>query len=309
MNKAKKRLAAVFAADEKFAFALGAALLSFKTNSPLLFKEADFFVFTNNMSAQNKEALQKIAPVDFLPFKLPFEARQIQTLGLYSELTFARYECFSLLRDYRHVLWLDSDILVLKEFKKLFGDAKNPVSMSKDYNALIFNFFTPAAGYDMAAENYNSGLLLLKDTLPNAQEIKTWLYQQTKNLAPALKCPDQAVLNLAAQHFKWQISDVPRVYNAQPFSYPVKISEAKILHAMGPNKFWNNYRLAQWNGFYLQWLALGGKPFEKQKTALLPALAFKARLWIEKIPVLWTLFNYINKRRFDGNNRRLLKWN
>ncbi len=304
-EKTKKPLALVFAADDKTTFALACALLSLKENSPLLFNKADFFVYTQDISDENKLALQKIANLNFLTFKLPFNPSEIKTLGIYTVLTMARYEMFFLLDDYKQALWLDTDILVQGELEPVLSYNQSGIALAKDGNALAANFFArPTGAFDMSAPNYNVGVFLLNDTLPSYRQIAAWCYEQTKILSSVLNWIDQAVLNLALQEFSLIPCEIERKYNSNPFSSSVKIKDAVLLHCAGPNKFWNNFELPYWSKLYNKWLALGGSPKPAQKTALLNKCLFKFKLFIEKVPFLWDIFVYFNKKRFQAHFKR-----
>ncbi len=306
-GKTKKPLALVFAADDKTSFALACALLSVKENAPLLFKKADFFVYTQDISDENKLALQKIAQLTFLPFELPFNPSEIKTLGTYTVLTMARYEMFFLLDAYKQALWLDTDILVQGEIEPLLSYNKSGLALAKDGNSVAANFFArPTGDFNMSAQNYNAGVFLLNDTLPEYKQIAAWCYEQTKNLSPVLNWIDQAVLNLALQNFSIVPDELERKYNSNPFSSPVKIKDALILHCAGKNKFWNNFELPLWSKLYNKWLALGGAPKPAQKTCLLNKSLFKVKFFIEKVPFLWDIFVYFNKKRFEAHFKRAI---
>ncbi|MDR0953669.1 MAG: hypothetical protein LBM71_05820 [Elusimicrobiota bacterium] len=306
MTATKKFLAVVLATDDSMAFALAATLLSFKKNSPLLFGRAEFFVFTQNLSEQNKETLLKICPITFNNFKLPFDPSKIKTLRRYSELTMARYECFNMLDTYQNVLWLDIDLLILKEIEGLLA-YNTGLAMAQDDNIVASNFYKLQKKYKMTAKNYNAGVLLLSDKLHNYKEIGAWCYEQTKKLAANLLWIDQAILNISVQHFNIKVAKIPRAYNANPFSSPAKTKDIFILHAMGEHKFWNNYPLPEWFALYRQWLDLGGLPFGNKPVSGKIIFAFKVKLLLEKIPFIWPFFVFFNKLRFANLNKKALK--
>ena len=308
MVENKKGLAIVLAADDKFAPALGVALLSLKQNSPRLFARADFFVYTQDMRPQTKEILQKICPINFKDFTLPFSSADIKTIKQYTELTLSRYECFYMLADYQNVLWLDIDILAAAELEGILEHGANGIAMAHDLNFFAFNFLkSPGKEYDLRRKNFNAGVLLLTDSLQNHKEIGDWCYEATLKWAPILRFPDQAVLNAALQHFNLQPAMLPAGFNAHPFSAPVPCYKAALMHAMGKHKFWTDCPLPAWYQFYTRWQGMGGAQLPAQKHDAAAVMLFKTKLFIEKIPILWVIFNFINKYRFKKLNEKILR--
>ena len=308
MAENKKNLAVVLAADDKFAPALGAALLSLKKNSPKLFALADFFVYTQDMSPQTRETLQKICPINFKDFVLPFSSADIKTIAQYTELTLARYECFYMLADYQNVLWLDIDILVTGEIEGILDYGTAGIALANDLNFFAFNFLkSPGGEYNLSRKNFNAGVLLLMDALKNYKEIGNWCYEHTLKWAPILRFPDQAVINAALQRFNLQPGVLPADFNAHPFSAPLPCYKAKLLHAMGKHKFWTDCPLPAWYQFYTQWQSMGGRMLPAQKHDAGALLIFKTKLFIEKIPFLWAIFNFLNKYRFKKLNEKIIR--
>ncbi|MDR0646279.1 MAG: hypothetical protein LBG46_04835 [Elusimicrobiota bacterium] len=303
----KKNLAIVLAADNYSAFALAVALLSLKTNSPRLFHQADFIVYTQNIDDKNKTTLQKICKIDFRNFQLPFGSDKIKTIKTYTELTLARYECFYMLQQYIDILWLDIDILITQELVNILSRNTKGIALAHDLNFVALNFLKkPVGNYNLRKRNFNAGVMLLSDNLSNYKEIADWCYNATQQYAPLLRFPDQAIINVALQHFRIRPAVLSTHYNAHPFSALVKTYQAHILHAMGKNKFWTNCPMPQWSKFYGQWLHMGGAPMPVQNVDLIKIIFFKLKLAIEKTPVLWNIFSFLNRYRFKKLNNKVL---
>jgi lipopolysaccharide biosynthesis glycosyltransferase len=307
-NSVKKNLAVVMAADNQSSFALAATLLSFKENSPRLFSQADFIVYTQDMDEQNKTALQKICSINFKNFRLPFDSGKIKTIKAYTELTLARYECFYMLRQYADVLWLDIDVLIKKELINIVSHSTKGIALAQDLNFVALNFLKkPDENYNLRNRNFNAGVMLLSNNLTNYKEFADWCYGATQKYASLLRFPDQAIINLALQHFHIKPTILPTNFNAHPFSAAIKSYQADILHAMGKNKFWTNCPMPQWFKFYRQWLHIGGTPMPTQNIDFIKIILFKLKLMIEKVPFLWNVFNFLNKKRFKKMNSKVLK--
>ncbi len=303
----KKPLAIVMATDDKAAFAAGSALLSLKENSPLLFKKADIIVYYQNLSPQNRKALRAIGRVFLKDYRLNFSTSAIRTIYRYSQLTLARYECFFLLKQYRQVLWLDSDILVRKELTNILKFKKAGFAIAHDDNITACNFAGSIKGFDMLRRNFNAGILVFSDNMANPIKIGAWCYQQTKILAPLLLWADQGILNLALQKFSIKPAVLPRKFNSHPVLSPIKTENALVLHAMGDYKFWDNYPLPDWNKFYNQWLGLGGAEVTIQNYNKKYLFMFKLKLFLEKLPFLWWFFQKALKIKFALSNKKTIK--
>ncbi|MDR0735023.1 MAG: hypothetical protein LBG16_05020 [Elusimicrobiota bacterium] len=305
-GETQKNLVIVFACDEASSFALAVALMSLKKNSPSLCRGADIVVYTQDMRAQTKETLQNISKIDFRDFILPFSSGGIKTITLYTELTLARYKCFELLQSYKKVLWLDIDILISSEIADILSYDKSGIALAHDLNLVASNFFkAPPQEYDLTRQNFNAGVMLLTQNLPDPAAWADFCWRTTQSTAALLRWPDQAVLNIALQHFNVQPAVLPAAFNAHPFSAPVPCYKAALLHAMGRHKFWTDCPLPQWFWFYAQWLAMGGRPVMIQKRDAPARLIFKIKILLEKAPILWLVFNFFNKRRFKKLNKKV----
>ena len=303
----KKPFAIVMATDDKAAFAAGCALLSLKENSPRLFKKADIIIYYQNLSQQNRKALRSIGRVFFKDYRLNFSTSAIRTIRRYSQLTLARYECFFLLKEYRQILWLDSDILVKKELINILKFKKAGFAIAHDDNIIACNFAKPVRGFDMLRRNFNAGVLLFSENMANPIKIGAWCYQQTKMLAPILIWADQGVLNLALQKFAIKPAILPRKFNSHPVLSPIKMGNTLILHAMGDYKFWDNYPLPEWDKFYNQWLGLSGAEVTIQNYNKKYLLMFKFKLFLEKVPFIWWFFQKVLKIKFALSNKKIIK--
>ncbi len=302
----KKNLAFLLAADDKHVFALAACLLSLKENSPKLFSRGEVLVYHTDISAENQTVLNSLIPVTFKQFTLPFDPSRLQTLQRYSILCMAKYEGFSLLEQYKNVIYLDIDMLVKKECENILKLNKAGIAMVHDDNIVASNFCGKIKGFNFTRQNYNTGLVALNDSLPAYKELKNWCYLQTQSLAPKILWIDQAVINIALQNFKLKVSTLPRYFNAHPALSPVTTGAAYIAHTMGANKFWNNLPSLMWRRYYKQWLAAGGTPMQVQHKKPLITAAYWLKLAAENIPGLWDIIKLMIKNRFKKLNNEAL---
>ncbi len=267
---AKKPLAVIMAVTGNLAFAAGCVLLALRRHSPKL--RADIIVYADGTLEQQDAALLRGLGADILPAPRQEAYLSESYLASFTPLALARLEGFMLLRRYATVLYLDVDIAVQGDIAPIleygpFGVAfEDPAQLvGGHYNKAGINITAPIPGFDAEAHNVNSGVLLLRDTLPNPTGLyeicHKWLRMYARNMA----FPDQAVVNLMAHHFLRNnpalLSYLPyELFNAHPCG--PKAQHAVLAHAFGASKFWNDSLMGcffpEWKRDYARWLGMGG---------------------------------------------------
>jgi len=257
----KNNKAIVFGITGNWAFALGNVLLGLKKHSPDL--KADIIVFYDTISLKNKAALRKIYPVKFVKYKFQGDSRNINNINIFNEISFSRYECFSLLKLYEKILWLDVDILIQKDVSGIFEYEKAPLAMFSTGKKKLKGDFTVdwLDGFNLEVDEYGSGTIIFSDTLKNAEEIKRWCYEKANQYAEVVSSPDQAILNLALQKFFLCVKNIDETYLYHP-DFP-NSEDASILHAYYGKKFWNGLKNKEWEANNQKWVALGGTPYDE----------------------------------------------
>jgi len=266
----KKELAIVLPVTGNMTFALAVVLFGFKEH--LTTQNFDIFVYYQDVSDKEKELLTSILPLEFIPYTI--DAEKINTIALkkYSELAFARYECFDYLKTYKKALWLDTDILIQKNLDELLKiDAEIAAWQTNVWTG--FNFYKPVEGYDMDVNYFNPGILLVSDKIKNPETLKKWCYDKTYEWGDNLICSDQSILNLLFQEFNLEVFPLEEKYNCHP-DKPF-VENAVIVHPYAQYKFWNFYTdFQKWNELYAKWLKMGGNPFKGKK------YNFCEKLWV-----------------------------
>lgn len=269
---------AVFMAENR-PFLLGCVLNQIVDKSPNTFDEA--IIYHNGMNETDKEALNKIIPCRFVEYNPPFsdDIFLLDSFDKFSALMFARYEIFSLIEDYDRIMWIDSDVLVQGNLQELLeiGDETGFALVREDLiNCSNFkpdinrtNFKTAISGYNMETPLYCSGLMVITKKLGIQNDYTKWCYEKTGTYADKLYLPDQGILNLLIQEFNIDVSLITP--GATYCCYPALGRDcgfAKIIHAWGDRKFWNNWYLynefPEWKTSYDKWIKLGGTPYKKE---------------------------------------------
>ncbi len=259
---AKNKLAFVLGSTGNMAFAVANVLMGVVKN----YNKSNFDVIIycdENFAGEDKRLLNTIHKCEFIKYDF-FEGNTEKfdqnILNRFTSLAFSRYECFNLLEKYEKVVWLDIDLLIKGEINGLIESCKTGIALYCKDGILGNEFSKPVENYDMARESFNSGVIVLSENLKNPDEISKWCYEKTIEYAEYLKCPDQAIINLAIQEFNLNVTVLADEYNCHP-DYPDS-DKAKILHPFCMEKFWNFYNYKEWNDNYKKWLKMGGSAYK-----------------------------------------------
>ena len=255
------------------AFAAGSLLLALRRHSPAL--SADIRLYTDEAMPDADAALLRGlgAELHACP-AIPgdFDAEAIRR---YSYLSLVRFEGFRLLEHYKTVLWLDADIAIQGDISSLLD--YGPFAMSREDPAAYppqnrpkagGSLLRPVPGFDAGMRSYNSGVLVLQDTLSEPMTLHAMCMAWLQRFGSHFRFIDQGILNMLLQHLMQrapdQVAVIPHVrFNAHPRN--AKAHLAEIVHAFGPYKFWEDGRLLgvfpEWTRDYRRWQAMGGTPW------------------------------------------------
>lgn len=269
----KKNCAIVLAATGNMAFALANTLIGLKKYSPNL--ADDIIVYEQGFNDKDKRIINGIIPVKFIDYKFFLQSdinqKQINT---FTSLTYARYECFDLLNQYKNVIWLDIDILIQKDISGIIEYAQETgISACKEKELVRINFTKPIEGYKMDIPNYNAGILILSDKLLHYEKLKEWCYKTTEKYKDFLCFADQGIIALMNQEFNFNINPLPDLYNY--YILFEDASNAFIIHLYGPQKFWNFFDNEEWFKNHQEWLDLGGSPGKVYKLTITQQLIYQ----------------------------------
>lgn len=250
MNE-KKPLAIVLGITDNWAFAAATVLLGLQEHK--LKHDYNIIIYHQNLSDKNRLLLQQIHPCVFVDYEV--DLINTEKFSRVSKMAFSRYECFGLLEKYKKVLWLDSDILIKGDISGLIDSCASGIAMYKHEGIpMSVSFSLPVLGFDMTKVCFNTGILLLTDSLDNVEALREWCYEKTNEWSNEINS-DQAIINLLLQAFDLSVSELDIRYNCPP---NMESTETLILHPWGENKFWNGLVHPLWEKYFLQWRALGG---------------------------------------------------
>lgn len=285
----KRSLALLMGVTGDRAFAAGCLLQALRRHSPGL--NADVLLFHDGgLSAGDMALLRRLGadPVRFSPAEegglfagMPggkaalTRLLETEALRRFSLLSLARLEGFRLLDEYRAVLWLDADtalqddIAPLTEYGPLGLALEDPhFAGTGGTSPASINVSSPVADLDGKALNFNSGVLVLRDDLPDPAGLLRQCLDWLARYGECLVYPDQAVLNMLAQLLRRRNPDLVAViphdrFNAHPRNPAA--GRAAVVHAFGAYKIWDDgltrCAFPEWERDYGRWLDMGGSPW------------------------------------------------
>lgn len=267
-----KRNVIVFACDHNFLFTLSVALISLKDNSPKALENSDILIFYQGFTEKDKEVINKIYPCRLIEYKFAVDTNfEHENFKKFTQLTFARYDLFPLLDEYKKALYIDVDVMITGELQWIFdnyGD-KSGIAMCEDtqkgLTKITKNFIKPVNEYDMSVPCYNAGVTLYCDNIKNRENLRMWCYEKTAQWLENLVCPDQGVVNIMLQEFGINIEVMPDICNCTPSNdkyYDKSRKDILIYHCAGGGvRFWRYSYNVQWEKYYAEYLLLGGEEY------------------------------------------------
>jgi lipopolysaccharide biosynthesis glycosyltransferase len=261
----KKNLAILFGITADYSFALANVLAGLREHSPGL--ADDIIVYHDGLSGEEQARLNAILPCRFLVYEPPVELPEHHL----TNFSFSRFEAFGLLNEYRHVLWLDVDILIRGDVSGILQYDGSGVAACFEPQALGSLFPKPLghvaelSGCGFSKPYFNTGVLLLSDVLEKPEQMREWLYMLSSRFPETcLQCADMGVINLMVQVFGLDVVPLPDAFNNMIFNhwnpFYQRRRDARLIHAITADKFWNYWCFREWDARYRQWIAMGGLP-------------------------------------------------
>jgi hypothetical protein len=266
------RRAIVCAVTADHAFALASLIVGFRRHNPEF--AGVFVVFHAGLTAEQQAQLQTLgAAIVFRDFGTDVLARRFNgadvpgaVLARHSPMIFAKFEMPDLLAEYDKCLWLDVDILVqgnladLWAFEVLAWRPLPPGAFAR--RAEVMAAFDDLCG-DGRLPLLNGGVLGMAQGVPIASADLYAMAARLMTTSSATSVDELALYFLAASR------GVPVHLLDMRFNHPVVAPGARdavMVHAIGPDKFWNAAPLQlaypEWAQNLHAWLAAGGAGYD-----------------------------------------------
>lgn len=249
-----------------------------------------FYDDDSPIKTDEKKILKKITEKVIFR-RLDFEFSQSASLEnffrRYSRLCFAKFKILDLVNEYEKVLWLDADVLVLRDISSIFeyrGFAWRPtdkrliesIDCSKIENIEISALDTrPNGGCILLARCSETGSVNSNEAIE--------LFEMIKDIPDRTGGLDEIVLGLLAKKYNINVQILENKYNT--VLQWVDVDNPVIIHCMGENKIWKNEILAILYPEFLEnnkkWVELGGNDYTeyKSKAPATKNAIFKRIMW------------------------------
>ena len=237
----------VLAADDNYAPYCATTIASVLANSNKS-TALEFYILFNRISDENKKKflhLQEIKKCELNFISVGKELKNFPVHHYFTSEIYFRLKIASLLPELEKVIYLDSDMIVLRDLNDVYNMNIEDffAAMVKDVGVgITLEGNLIRLGLPSGSNYFNSGFILLnlerirKETVE--ETILSWANKNKKRLL----FPDQDILNVV---LSGKIKDLPEKYNLQLYYYDSlrKISKFKekpyIIHYNGPRKPWN----------------------------------------------------------------------
>ncbi len=242
-------------------------------------------IFHDGIEGKDQKLIQSIFPTEFryFSFNLPQSVYESNSsIRYFSQMVFSKFQCFELLNEYDRVIWTDYDVVINHDLEELKDESRGGLQLIMSEGTLRYKFKEDMPEdflrkYDMESDaGVSTPLLVLTKEIGDYNKYYEWCVSTTKKYAQYLNMPEEGIFSLLVQEFKIPLYPLPKPCYA--LHYRSDAADAAIHHAIGQPKFWNGLSNEKWNGYYSQWLRMGGT---KYKMTLSERIARVKYLWLK----------------------------
>ncbi|MBQ7585705.1 MAG: glycosyl transferase family 8 [Desulfovibrionaceae bacterium] len=256
-----------------WAFAAGTVILALLRHNPKL--SSDILIFHDRSLLKNDLAIFQDLGCKLANIPLNQDTLSEELLKIFSPICLAKFFCLDLLDRYSQILWLDADLIIQDSIEPIWN--YGPFSMAEEDAAFYenskphpasINFTKKVDDFLPSAPNYNSGVILFANTLPNPSSYHKLCLQFLAKVKAYNRFADQGAFNWLAQKIKattpqdWK--ELPVEFNCHPRN--PKALLAPIVHAFGAYKLWNDGLTSacfpEWQRDLERWKKLGGSTYK-----------------------------------------------
>ena len=174
----------------------------------------------------------------------------LNTIRYLTRATFARLFAVKYLKpDFDRILYLDIDILIVRDFSFIFY-----LEMTQTIAAVPENFDSMAKAFGTHDFSYfNAGVLLINTQRWEDEKISEQCIQAIRDKGP-FNCQDQDALNLVFEN-RWQV--LPPTSNVMVSTYDhsldlPQLNQPAIVHFIGEHKPWKNVKWTRWHKIWIE---------------------------------------------------------
>lgn len=228
------------------------------TNSDVIDK---LIIFHDGIRKRDQRLINDIFETDFLKYSYPGKSTNDEIVNHFSTMVFCKYECLKLLECYDEVAWIDYDVVIKKSLIEAFDFSNSSINYMCGKILLRNMFYDHIENQDIYSYNLNeygfhASFFAISSKIENKEELYNYCYTKTIEWDSDIYLPEQCIL--AAMLQKYPIDSKildDDIFACQPENDKEGVV---ILHADGQRKFWNGRYNEQWDGWYQNWMELGG---------------------------------------------------
>lgn len=267
----KKNNAICFIVNHKYKFALSAMIVNLQKTNPNLYDE--IVIYHDDLTDEDCRLFTQLeAKIRFIKYDYKSwekEHKPVTTplakqfLSRYSHLAWSKYKIFELLKDYKHVLYLDLDMIIRGDISELFkyeGVAwRNGDSFHKKFGSkLKLHDFTETENISEDTSTPNGGLVYVSDVIDWQKALQDGNHFLIKFMDYYEAGVDELVLAWVVNQNKIKLTHLDAyTYNTFPQMYK---KHTKVIHFMGGDKPWNSELMQT---VYPEWMQYFDEAHEK----------------------------------------------
>jgi lipopolysaccharide biosynthesis glycosyltransferase len=178
------------------------------------------------------------------------EHEDLNTIRYITRATFGRIFAADILHEeFERILYLDIDLLVIRDFSYIFDLPLNQIlaAVPENFDSMHKAFGT----FDIAY--FNAGVLLIDTKKWKQERLQEQCLKVIEEHGP-FNCQDQDVLNLVFKN-RWQV--LPPTTNVMVSTHDhsmdlPQLGNPAIVHFVGEHKPWNGNAWTRWHGIWIQ---------------------------------------------------------
>lgn len=262
----------MLAINDSYSFAAANVIMSIKDNSPKEFRECELLIYHNGISEKNKNVLSSInEKAKFIEMTNDLPNILYEKLHHWPVHVIQKARALILIREYKRVLWLDSDTYVNKPLSYIF-EADFEIAFSHNGNEKYGQTYYPEAlrNPNDLSKGGSGGVVVFDDSILKHNITNEELEKRANELKECkntLASIDEIFVSYIAYYYNLTILRIREFNMAVQFNKRSDLSGASLIHFDGTAKPWRRdfvYRMfPRWIENYHNFISIGGSNYPK----------------------------------------------
>ncbi|MBF7069268.1 glycosyltransferase [Campylobacter volucris] len=274
----KYKLGILLAATKNSSFTIGTLLINIMD---VMSEKIDiFYIIHDGFSTQDQDIMKKIVKnktIKFILFTQEHFTKLINQdksqdkisdlffIKRWTHMAFARFEAFKFLYECECIIYLDFDVLLLKDISELYHLRSKKYHFGARLGKTLIKTALPLENNYPNKCVYQTGILVFTDLIEDPLKCYNFIYTYlSKN---KFNVQDQGVFSLMLLQNNFKVKNLKDKYTGSTHYLTNMMQNASLVHASGTNsRFWNsslcNQTWPSWQKYYEQWQKLGGSKYQ-----------------------------------------------